>query len=72
MLQGFIKSNSFGWVIFQHSANKVKQALMICVLAMHEFLQGLTASPDVPACRAVLIPVQLVMVKIMFSAGQGK
>lgn len=39
MLQGFIKSNSFGWVIFQHSANKVKQALMICVLAMHEFLK---------------------------------
>lgn len=39
MLQGFIKSNSFGWVIFQHSANKVKQTLMICVLAMHEFLK---------------------------------
>lgn len=40
MLQGFIKSNSFGWIIFQHPANKVKQTLMICVLAMHEFLKG--------------------------------
>lgn len=38
MLQGFIKSDSFGWVILQHPANQVKQTLMICVLAMHEFL----------------------------------
>jgi len=39
MLQGFIKSNSFDWIVFQHSANKVKQIFMICVLAMHEFLK---------------------------------
>lgn len=39
MLQGFIKSDSFGWVIFQHPANKVKETLMISVLAMHEFLK---------------------------------
>lgn len=39
MLQGFVKSNSFGGIIFQHPANKVKQTLMVCVLAMHEFLK---------------------------------
>lgn len=39
MLQSFIKSNSFGWIVFQHPANKVKESLMICVLAMHEFLK---------------------------------
>lgn len=39
MLQCFIKSNSFGWIIFQHLTNKVKQTLMICVLAVHEFLK---------------------------------
>lgn len=42
MLQGFIESNSFGWIILQHPANEVKQTLMICVLAMHELLEKQT------------------------------